>query len=92
MYDFGSIEFSFFLHQDVSDDEEVHQVASCQILHNEVKIALILERIEQVYDPFSTICQNISLSFEMNLLVLLDHLFLLEAFNCDDPVSFLFPA
>lgn len=63
--------------QHISKDEQIHEIPASEIIHDQVQIILILEGVEQLNDPLSSICEDIPFCFEMSLLILLDHLLLL---------------
>lgn len=44
------------LFEDVADDEQIHEVASWEVVHDEIEVVLVLEGVEQVDDPISPVC------------------------------------
>jgi hypothetical protein len=64
------------MRKDVLFHEQVHQVTSWQVLHDEVKVIRVLERAFKVDDPgiFFRDCKDITLLSGLDDLVFEDHL------------------
>jgi len=89
LYYFCSIKLRLALRYNILLNQNIHQVAACHILHYQKQIVLILKRVNQIDYPLSTVSQNISLSLQVYLLILFNHLLLLQAFYSYYPIVFL---
>lgn len=70
-YHFRYVESGLFLAQDVPLDEEGHEIAALQKLHDQVQIHIVLERVLQADYPRIAMHQHITLGTDMRHLVLL---------------------
>ena len=77
------VELGLLEGEDVLLDEQVHQVASRQVLHHQVQEVLVLEGALQVHDPLVVrLRQDRPLRPDVLDLVLLYHIFLLHFLDC----------
>lgn len=73
----GDVELCPRLGKDIELLQQEHEVAAGNVVHDEVKVILILKRIVQLDDPFVvSLSQDVSLSFYVSDLVALENIFL----------------
>lgn len=76
------VKLSQLFFKDAESDEKAHHVPSGDVLHNEVQVVLILERVVETHYPLIVgLCQNVPLSLDVSHLVSQEHVLLAESLH-----------